>query len=139
MLYDVACRFKLFIKKLLELLDPTSADYIGECLLLARMFIISLNIMLWADLMELLALLVFAIPGMHVYAHVAECQYTMGAGVTELLGQVDGENVERLWAVLNPFAGMASRMRLSTYVDLFSYILRSRNAGCVVRVGRVNL
>lgn len=48
--------------------------------------------------------LLFKIPHFHLYGHENKCQSGFALHFTELVGMLDGEHVERLWAILNSTA-----------------------------------
>jgi hypothetical protein len=72
-------------------------------------------------------LLVVKINAFHVQAHAGVCRWLMNIRGTEGAGTDDGENDERLWSILKPLAGPASRMTDPNYTDMLAHAIQTLN------------
>ena len=107
--YDIACRstpylrnFEEELKKEILLVDPTHTFEEGH---------------------TIVAGMKFAIGRWHAYGHQSKCHSLWNMLFQKGFGLSDGEDMERLWALLNQFAGATSQMNLGNHNDNLSLAL----------------
>lgn len=76
------------------------------------------------------------IPKLHLYGHQESCQATYALHWTKYAGMMDGEHVERLWAVLNFAAGSAKEQGPGARHDQLNDLCNHHNYRKILDLGQ---
>ena len=106
--YDIACRAAPYLRKFESALLDEISKHGVPCTKTGATYV---------------AGIMFAIGRWHAYGHQSSCHSVWNMLFQAGFGLTDGEDMERLWAVLNDYAGSTSQMTLGNRNDSLSLVL----------------
>jgi hypothetical protein len=107
--YDIACRAQPYLRRFESSLKALILQQNPQAV--------------FRDGPTTVAGMMFAIGRWHAYGHQSSCHSLWSALFQTGFGLCDGEDMERLWTILNKYAGSTSQMNLGNRNDNLSLIL----------------